>query len=109
MLFLGFIDDLTKSVKSIVRLYADDCVLYRDISNETDCPSVQSDLGKLEMWEDHGCMSFNANKCSSISITRKANKNHSELYSLKPATGQSELYNVPRCGTHPECHLVCTH
>ena len=26
------------------------------------------------MWEDHWCMSFNASKCSSISITRKTNK-----------------------------------
>ena len=74
MLFLAFINDLLKCVRSNVRLFADDSVLYREINNETDCASLQSDLRKLEMWEDHWCMSFNANKCSSISITRKTKK-----------------------------------
>ena len=74
VLFLAFINDRPKCVKSNVRLFADDCVLYREIDNETDCASLQSDLRKLEMWEDHWCMSFNASKCSSISITRKITK-----------------------------------
>ena len=74
VLFRAFINDLPKCVKSNVRLFADDCVLYREIDNEIDCASLQSDLRKLEMWEDHWCMSFNASKCSSISITRKTKK-----------------------------------
>ena len=74
VLFLAFINDLLKCVKSNARLFADDCMLYREIDNETDCASLQSDLRKLEMWEDHWCMSFNANKCSLISITRKTKK-----------------------------------
>ena len=33
VLFLAFINDLPKCVKSNVRLFADDCVLYREINN----------------------------------------------------------------------------
>ena len=71
MLFLAFINDLPKSVTSSVRLFADDCVLYRSVSNDEDCCTLQEDLEKLETWENQWCMSFNPSKCSTISITRK--------------------------------------
>ena len=74
MLFLAFINDLPKSVTSSVRLFADDCVLYRSVANDNDCDKLQEDLLKLEEWEDTWCMNFNPSKCSTISITRKKNK-----------------------------------
>ena len=36
ILFLCHINDLPNSVKSSVRLFADDCLLYREINNESD-------------------------------------------------------------------------
>ena len=73
-LFLAFINDLPKAVSSRVRLFADDCVLYRKVETNADCHALQEDLRSLEEWERQWCMSFNAAKCSSISITRKQKK-----------------------------------
>jgi hypothetical protein len=74
VLFLAFINDLPLTVESHVRLFADDCVIYRPVRNADDCQTLQTDLARLENWENSWCMSFNATKCSSISITRKTNK-----------------------------------
>ena len=73
-LFLTFINDLPKAVKSNVRLFADDCVVYREVKSEEDCAILQDDLDSLENWEKQWCMSFNAAKCSSIAMTRKHKK-----------------------------------
>lgn len=74
ILFLAFINDLPTYVNSSVRLFADDCVLYRAIEDNTDCTILQEDLKKLEAWEDKWLMSFNASKCSAMSVTRKKKK-----------------------------------
>ena len=74
ILFLAFINDLPRSVKSNTRLFADDCVIYRSVKAEEDCISLQEDLAKLQHWENTWCMSFNLDKCSTISITRKKNR-----------------------------------
>ena len=74
-LFLPFINDLVKPAKhSQVRLFADDCVLYRNVKTQEDCELLQEDLKNLEKWEEKWSMSFNPDKCNSISITRKINK-----------------------------------
>ena len=36
---------------SSVRLFADDCVLYRNINSLTDCQILQEDLNSLAQWE----------------------------------------------------------
>ena len=72
VLFLAFINDLPKAVQhSKVRLFADDCVLYRQITSDTDCELLQEDLNHLEEWEKKWSMSFNPSKCNSINISRK--------------------------------------
>jgi len=71
ILFLAFINDLPRSVQSNTRLFADDCVIYRNVKNDQDCAALQHDLAQLEQWEDNWLMSFNAAKCSTIAITRK--------------------------------------
>ena len=40
------------TLKSIVRLFADDTIVYLTISALTDCHTLQSDLHKLEKWEE---------------------------------------------------------
>ena len=37
VLFLIFINDLPENIRSSVRLFADDCVLYRNIKSPIDC------------------------------------------------------------------------
>ena len=71
VLFCSFINDLPKAVKSNVRLFADDCVVYRQVKSDSDCAIMQDDLDSLENWENKLCMSLNVAKCITIAITRK--------------------------------------
>jgi hypothetical protein len=64
ILFLCHINDLPNSVKSSVRLFADDFLLYREINNE-------NDLENLEKWASDWGMCFNANKCYILSMKKK--------------------------------------
>ena len=44
LLFLTYINDLPNNIHSLIRLFADDCVLYREIKNEIDSQELQRDL-----------------------------------------------------------------
>ena len=46
------------TLKCNVRLFADDTIVYLTISALTDCHTLQSDLHKLEKWEEEWLMSF---------------------------------------------------
>ena len=71
LLFNIFINDLPDVVSSQVRLFADDCLIYRNISNSDDARALQADLDSLQEWEHTWMMSFNPTKCESICITNK--------------------------------------
>ena len=73
ILFLCHINDLPSSVSSQVRLFADDCLLYREINTFKDHLTLQQDLKQLEVWADTWGMRFNASKCYILSIKEKSN------------------------------------
>ena len=52
LLFLLYINDITTSINSTIKLYADDVLIYRIIDTENDCQVLQYDLNKLECWAD---------------------------------------------------------
>ena len=70
VLFLIFINDLPENIRSSVRLFADDCVLYRNIESPMDCQIVQDDLNSLAQWDTDWQMKFNVAKCHSMGVTR---------------------------------------
>ena len=63
LLFLCHINDLPDYVTSKVQLFADDCLLYREIHSIEDHIILQKDLHKLEVWAKEWGMKFNAKKC----------------------------------------------
>ena len=67
ILFLCHINDLSSSVSSQVRQFADDCLLYREIN------TLQQDLKQLKVWADTWGMRFNTSKCYLLSIKEKSN------------------------------------
>ena len=69
-LFLIFINDLPASVTSKTRLFADDCILYRHITEQNDCIILQSDLNNLATWENTWGMQFHPQKCNSLIISK---------------------------------------
>ena len=73
LLFLLHINDLRSCVNSKVRLFADDCLLYREIKNNQDLIDMQRDLDALMDWGSTWGMKFNAKKCNimRVSCSRK--------------------------------------
>ncbi len=87
LLFLCHINDLPEAVSSQVRLFADDCLLYRKIKTYEDHNKLQQDLHNLEKWASDWGMRFNSKKCYILSIKNKT----SHYYSL----GKDILKQVP--------------
>ena len=69
--FLVYINDLPSKVYAKARLFADECLLYRNIMTDEDAESLQDDLNKLQDWESDWQMHFNPDKCELIRITNK--------------------------------------
>ena len=71
ILFLLHINDLPSVVSSKVRLFVDDCLVYREIKNRQDQIALQKDLNSLENWGSKWEMRFNAAKCNIMRMSRK--------------------------------------
>ena len=63
LLFLCYINDIPTVVKSKIKLYADDALLYRNINSEEDITILQQDLISLSQWAKKWQMNFNPSKC----------------------------------------------
>ena len=72
---------LPDCVTSNVRLFADDCLLYRKIKSAKDQELLQKDLIELEKWANNWGMKFNAKKCYILSIADKGKHKFYELNS----------------------------
>ena len=70
LLFLTYINYLPSTVSSQVRLFADDCLLYRPIKCRADQEQLQRDLSALLDWADRWGMCFNPSKCSVLRVSR---------------------------------------
>ena len=70
ILFLLHINDLPSIVSSKVRLFADDCLIYRQIKSNNDQIELQRDLNLLESWGVKWGMRFNAAKCNIMRVSR---------------------------------------
>ena len=86
--FFSFINDLPVAVTSKTRLFADDCILYRQIYNHDDSITLQQDLDNLAAWEKMWGMQFHPEKCISLSVTRSQKPFHTS-YTLKGHTLES--------------------
>lgn len=70
LLFLIYVNDLPNCVKSNIHLYPDDCVLFREVTNNNDMHALQSDLDNISTWCENWLMNLNIAKCKAMRITR---------------------------------------
>ena len=70
LLFLCYINDLPLHVDSHIRLFADDCLLYRTIRNHGDHLLLQKELDASTLWTKTSDMSSNANKCYILPLNK---------------------------------------
>ena len=93
LLFVIFINDMPDVVKkSICKLFADDCKLYRAIENEADT-KLQEDLANLERWSNEWQLPFNATKCKVMHFGRGNPKHSYKMngHSLETTTQEKDL------------------
>ena len=87
VLFLIFINDLPDNIRSSVRRFADDCVLYRNINSLIDCQILQDDLNSLAQWGDRLANEIQRCQCHSMRVTRHLLSNQIHFnYSLHQQT-----------------------
>jgi len=70
LMFLLYINDITTNITSSIRLFADDCVLYRVIHSEKDHHLLQLDLNRITQWTKQWQMSLNIDKCVVLTCSR---------------------------------------
>ena len=70
VLFLIFINDLPDNIGSSVRLFADDCVLCRNVGSPLDCQVLQDGLNSLARWGVDWRIGFGVGRCRSVGVAR---------------------------------------
>ena len=79
ILFLICIKDLPDGVThSTVRLFADDCILYRHVTDKSDIIRRQMDIDRIAKWEETWLMEFNVGKCFVIRVGRQRGRSKIE-------------------------------
>ena len=71
VLFLVYINDLPKSVKNFIRLFADDTKIYRTVTTDSDCLSLQKDIDSIGEWASKWQLKFHPKKCKTMRIGNK--------------------------------------
>ncbi len=65
LLFLIYINDIPNQVSpgTMIRLFAVDCLVYREVKSHQDQVTLQSNLHALQLWAERWGMRFNPQKC----------------------------------------------
>lgn len=69
LVFLIYINDLPSHVSSNIRMFADDCVIYRAIFDSHNQTALQKDLDNITTWCNDWLMTLNTNKCKAMSFS----------------------------------------
>ena len=85
MLFSLHINDIAADIESEIRLFADDCVCYREIKDKEDTLKPQRDIDRLGNWARKWGMSFQPVKCNMMQLTRKHLNKIQASYTLEGA------------------------
>ena len=71
LMFSLYINDILTDIDSEIRLFADDCVCYREIKDTEDTLKLQKDIDQLGCWARKWGMRFQPVKCNMMQITRE--------------------------------------
>lgn len=74
LLFLLYVNDISVGISSRIRLFADDCVVYKKIKDEQDAALLQRDLESINTWCSTWQMKLNPKKCVHMCFTKKKKK-----------------------------------
>ena len=76
LLFLAYVNDILRNMVSTIRLFANDCVIYRKITKNEDIEILQKDLDRLGEWAVVNAMRINPSKSKAVRFTRPDQRIH---------------------------------
>ena len=91
-MFLIYSNSIVDNISLPIRLFADNCLLYRAFQSETDTADLQSDFNTLANWSHVRQMELNIDKRIVINYTR-ADTVISNTYVLQGQTLQCKPVN----------------
>ena len=50
LIFLAYVNDIWRNLESSIRLFADDCIIYTKITDNSDIDNLQTDLNRSGEW-----------------------------------------------------------
>ena len=80
LLFLAYVNDIWRNTESNIRLFADDCTMYREIKGSSDIDKLQTDLNRLREWTLGNEMKINLGKSTAVSFTKARVKERIRYY-----------------------------
>jgi len=86
-----------RNTESTIRLFADNCVIYRNIINNEDMEKLQKDVDKLGEWAVENAMKINPSKSKAIRFTRARVKDpltYSLMDALLPEASSSKYLGI---------------
>ena len=76
LMFLHYINDIITNINSPLRIFADNCLLYRIINTPEDTAILQQDLDQIASWLTTWQLRLNITKCVLI----RCNRSHSPIH-----------------------------
>jgi len=70
-----YVNDIWRNIDLNIRLFTDDCIIYRKITNKNDIEKLQKDLDTLGEWAEENGMKINPSKSNAIRFTTAQVKN----------------------------------
>jgi hypothetical protein len=70
LLFLEYVNAIWRNLESTIKLFADDCIRYRKIMNDSDIDTLQRDLDGLGEWAVENAIKINPGKSKALSFMR---------------------------------------
>ena len=71
LLFSLHFNDIMSDIESEIRLFANDCVYYREIKDMKDTLTLQKDIDRLGIWARKWGVIFQPMKCNMMQLTKK--------------------------------------
>ena len=67
--FLAYLNDIGRNIESTIKLFVDDCVIYRKMINNEGLEILQKDVDRLWGWAGENAMKINPVKSKAVRFT----------------------------------------
>jgi hypothetical protein len=94
---LAYVNDIWRNIESTIRLFADDYVIYRKITNKEDIEILQKDVDRLGGWAVENTMKINPSKSKAVRFARvrvKDPPNYSLIDTLIPEASSCKYLGI---------------